>query len=140
MGKLKEPHYAAAAGEYLKRLSRYVKVEVTEFRECTDKNPEVEKRKEAELILSKVPSGSYVVALDMRGKQQPSAEFSNILKKPDVVFIIGGPEGLADEVYDAADFTLSLSALTFPHQLARVILFEQIYRGETILHGEKYHR
>ena len=140
VGRLKEPHYAAAAAEYLKRLGRYVKVDVTEFRECTDKSPEVQKRREADSIIGKLDSSSYVIVLDASGRQYHSSEFARLLSKPDVTFIIGGPEGLHQSVLDEADLALSLSEMTFPHQLARVILLEQIYRGETILRGEKYHR
>jgi 23S rRNA (pseudouridine1915-N3)-methyltransferase len=139
VGKQKEPHYAEAAGEYLKRLSRYARTEVVELRECTDKNPQVAKRKEAALIVERLID-SYTVVLDRGGKQTTSEEFSEILKKPDVTFVIGGPDGLAREVLDEADLVLSLSKMTLPHQLARVILLEQIYRGHTILKNEKYHK
>jgi 23S rRNA (pseudouridine1915-N3)-methyltransferase len=140
VGKLKESHYRDAADEYLKRLTRYTKIETTEIREQTDKNPQVSKRREAELILAKIKPNSYVITLDSRGKPATSEEFSQILEKPDLTFIIGGPDGLAQEVLNRSDHILSLSKMTFPHQMARVILLEQIYRGHTILNGEKYHR
>ncbi|MFH0863013.1 MAG: 23S rRNA (pseudouridine(1915)-N(3))-methyltransferase RlmH [Candidatus Altiarchaeota archaeon] len=140
IGKLKERHYTAAADEYLRRITRYKKLEVVEFREQTDKNPDVSKRKEAKLILGRLKAGSYVVALDNKGKQASSEEFSELLKKPDVTFIIGGPDGLSDDVIRRAARVLSLSQMTFPHQLARVMLIEQIYRGYTIIGGERYHK
>ena len=140
VGRQKEPHYMAAAEEYLKRLGRYARVEVAEVREQTDRNPETGKRKEAELLLGRLKEGTYLVALDSRGRQMPSEEFAQILKRTDVTFLVGGPDGLAQEVLDESDAVLSLSKMTFPHQLARVILLEQIYRGFTILSGERYHR
>jgi len=140
VGRLKEPHYQAAAAEYMKRLSRYGRTETAEIRECTDKNPEVAKRKEAELILERIPQSSYVVALDRSGRQRTSEEFSKLLKMENVAFIIGGPVGLSQEVLDESDAVLSLSELTFPHQLARILLLEQIYRAATILEGGPYHK
>jgi 23S rRNA (pseudouridine1915-N3)-methyltransferase len=139
---MKEPHYAGAFDEYMKRLGRYGRAEIVELREQTDKDADVGKRKEARLILERLGRSpdSHVVALDMRGRQASSEEFSGLLKKADVTFVIGGPHGLAQEVLGEADSVLSLSKMTFPHQLARVILMEQIYRGFTILHGEKYHK
>jgi 23S rRNA (pseudouridine1915-N3)-methyltransferase len=139
IGKLKEPHYAQAAAEYIKRLGRYGKVDVVEFKECTDKNPEVSKRNEAQLILKRL-SESYTVVLDRKGKQMTSEGFSTLLDKTELRFILGGPDGLSKEVLEGADTVLSLSDMTLPHQLARVVLLEQIYRGFTILKGEKYHK
>ncbi len=140
IGRLKEQHFQAAAAEYLKRLSRYGRTETTEIRECTDKNPEVAKRKEAELIIERLPPSSYVVALDRSGSQRTSEEFSKLLKQENVTFIIGGPVGLSQDVLDESDTVLSLSELTFPHQLARILLLEQIYRAVTILEGGPYHK
>lgn len=140
VGRLKERHYQDAAGEYLKRIGKYGKLEVVELKEQTDKNPDVSKRREAQLIIERLKAGSYVVALDSSGKQASSEEFSEILKKPDVTFIIGGPDGLSDDVIKRVERVLSLSRMTFPHQLARVILIEQIYRGYTILDGTRYHK
>ena len=140
IGKLKERHYKEAAEEYLGRLPRYGRVEVIEFREQTDKSPEVAMRKEAELIIGKLRHGSSVVALDAHGKPASSEEFSQLLRKPDITFIIGGPVGLHQSVFDRSDQILSLSKMTFTHQMARVILLEQIYRGFTILNNERYHK
>jgi len=139
VGRLKEPGCSLACDEYLKRLRRYVKVEVVELRECTDKNPEVAKRKEGERIMEKLDD-THAVALDKAGRGLSSEEFPQLLKKQDITFIIGGPDGLSPEVLGRTDMTLSLSKMTFPHQLARVMLLEQIYRGYTILKGERYHR
>ena len=142
VGKLKERHYLDAAGEYLRRLGRYVKTETLEFREFEDKNPEVSKRREAEPILAKLAKtpNTYVVALDQGGRQYISEDFSQLLRKPDLTFIVGGPVGLSHELLEKSDLVLSLSKMTLPHQLARVFLLEQIYRGHTILKGEKYHK
>jgi len=140
VGRLKERHYAEAAGEYQKRLGRYAKVEVRELRERTDRNPEVALRKEADAILAAMRDDTYTLVLDRDGRRLSSEGLAGLLRKPDVTFVIGGPEGLSEDVKRRADFTLSLSDMTFPHQLARVMLLEQVYRGCTINAGEKYHR
>ncbi|MBM3309052.1 MAG: 23S rRNA (pseudouridine(1915)-N(3))-methyltransferase RlmH [Candidatus Altiarchaeales archaeon] len=142
VGKLKERHYSEACGEYLKRLGRHAKIEIVELKEQSDKDVNVAKRKEAFLIAGKLAGmrDYYKVSLDSRGRQLSSEEFSEILKKPNIAFIIGGPDGLAEEVLKQSDFVLSLSKMTLPHQLARVFLLEQIYRGFTIMKNEKYHK
>ena len=141
VGKLKEKHFSEACGEYLKRLGRYSRVEVVELKEQSDKDINVAKRKEGVLIASKLANYSgFKIALDSKGRQLSSEEFSQMLKKQDIAFIIGGPDGLSQEILDKADFILSLSKMTLPHQLARVFLLEQIYRGFTILEGGKYHK
>jgi 23S rRNA (pseudouridine1915-N3)-methyltransferase len=142
VGRMKEPHYAAACNEYLKRINRYTRAEVVELKEQSDRNIEVAKRKEAKTIAERTskPADSYKIALDRRGKQTTSEEFSRLLKKPKLTFIIGGPDGLAEEVLHKSDQILSLSEMTLPHQLARVFLLEQAYRGFTILNNEKYHK
>ena len=96
IGRLKEPHYANAAGEYLKRLERYSRVEIFEIKEQTDKNVEVAKRKEAALITDKLNplKGYFSIALDGRGQEFSSEEFAELLKKPNLAFVIGGPDGL----------------------------------------------
>ncbi len=140
VGRLKERHYAEAAGEYLKRLGRYAKVEVRELKECTDKNSEVAMMREADAILALLRNDTYAVVLDRRGMRLTSEGMARLLKKTDVTFIIGGPEGLSDAVKQRAGLALSLSDMTFPHQLARVMLLEQVYRGCTINAGDRYHR
>lgn len=135
VGRLKEPHWQAACAEYLKRMQR---VEAIEIRECTDSNPAVAKRKEAEQIMGKLRG--YVVALDTRGVQKTSEDFAQLLRTPDITFVVGGPEGLDQRVVDEADLSLSLSKMTLPHQLARVLLLEQIYRGQCINAGKSYHK
>lgn len=142
VGRLKEPHYAAACGEYLKRIKKYARIEVVEIRECSDRNPQVAMRDEARAIAERTNKTAdyYKIALDRRGKQTTSEEFAMLLKKPKLTFIIGGSDGLAEEVLSQADFVLSLSEMTLPHQLARVVLLEQVYRGFTILNNGRYHK
>jgi 23S rRNA (pseudouridine1915-N3)-methyltransferase len=138
-GRLKEPHFRDAQNEYLKRMGRYARVEIVEFKEQSENNPEISRKKEAKPILERMGDG-FAVALDSRGCQMTSEEFAKLLKTPDLSFILGGPDGLAQEVIDKADTSLSLGKMTYPHQLARVMLIEQIYRGFTILNGGQYHK
>jgi len=142
VGRLKEKHYAEACAEYLKRLGRWVRFEVIEFRECLDNNSEVAKEREGRQILERIAriGRGCVIALDMRGDKMSSEAFADYLKKEDIIFVIGGPNGLSKDVLEAADFVLSLSDMTLPHQLARVFLLEQVYRGYSINRGEPYHK
>ncbi|MCX6694888.1 MAG: 23S rRNA (pseudouridine(1915)-N(3))-methyltransferase RlmH [Candidatus Altiarchaeota archaeon] len=140
VGRLKEKFLQDAAFEYLKRLGKYVRLEIVEFRECADKNPDVSKRLEGEQILAKIKPGEYVVVLDGSGGQFSSLEFSELLKKPDLSFVVGGPDGLSDGVKAKAGLIMGLSRMTFTHQMVRVFLLEQIYRGFTILKNERYHK
>lgn len=149
LGSLKEKYWTEAEAEYIKRLSPYAKIEIKELKEesFTDKNNiEVIKEKEAqklENILEK--KDTYLIVLDGRGKQLNSPElakhftqlFNNQISN--ITFVIGGPLGLDDSILELADFKLSLSILTFPHQMVRTILLEQIYRSMMILNNRKYH-
>ena len=152
VGKIKEKFYRDAVLEYSKRLSRYARIEIIE---CADeKTPEcasVEqcnqiKSREGERILGKIKDGEYVIALAINGKMHSSESLSEHLDKlmlggkSTIVFIIGGSLGLSNEVLARADEKLSFSALTFPHQLMRVILLEQIYRAFKINNNETYHK
>ncbi len=152
VGKVKEAFMRDGIGEYSKRLSRYVKLKVVEVQD--EKTPENasdnENRKiiitEGERILSKIKDSDYVCALAIRGKEYSSEEFSKYLdkiqtvSKGNLVFIIGGSLGLSDDVLKRADDKISFSKMTFPHQLMRMILLEQIYRGYRILNNEPYHK
>ena len=152
VGKIKEKFFCDALTEYEKRLSRYCKLEILEV--ADEKTPdhagELEetsiKQKEGERILKKIPEDSYVFLLDIGGIKMDSVSFSDKLGnlgvhgKSHLVFIIGGSLGIWEEVRKRADFRLSFSDMTFPHQLMRVILLEQIYRGYRILKGEPYHK
>ena len=151
VGSIKEKFFKDAVSEYAKRLSRYVKLNIIEVKD--EKTPamasalEEEKIKEveSERILSKLPN-SYVVALTIDGKKYSSEELAkrmgkyDILSKGNLSFIIGGSLGLHKSVIDRADEKLSFSEMTFPHQLMRVILLEQIYRAYRIRNNEPYHK
>ncbi len=152
VGKLKEKYLKDAVSEYLKRLSRYCKAEILELKEeLVSENP-VESEiksvllKEGKKIFEKIGESAFVVALCVEGEQMTSEKFSRMLEKvplsgcSEVVFIIGSSHGLSDEVKNRADLKLSFSEMTFPHQLMRVILLEQIYRGFNISSGGKYHK
>ena len=142
IGKLKEKYWQDAAAEYIKRLSRFCKLSVTELPESRSDSKEEESRD----ILAHVPKGSYVIALDVGGKSLSSENFAKKISdlalegRSDICFVIGGSNGFDDSVRKAADFRLSFSAFTFPHQLMRVILLEQIYRAFKINNNEKYHK
>lgn len=150
MGKLKETYWQAAAAEYIKRLPPHLKPIIKEVRE-EPFPPNVASAlrqniltKEGKKLLSLVPTDSYIIALDVGGRNISSEGTARVLGKlwdagRNVAFIIGGPLGIADEIRSAAQECWSLSALTFTHQMARVILLEQIYRAYKINNGEKYH-
>ncbi len=152
VGKVKEKFYRDAIGEYQKRLSRYCKLEIVEVTD--EKTPDgasenVEnqiKEKEGNRILSKIREEDYVIALAIDGKMQDSVELSKNIQqlgvrgKSSIVFVIGGSLGLSKEVLKRANEKLSFSKMTFPHQLMRVILLEQVYRSYRIMNGEPYHK
>jgi len=152
VGKLKEKYLKDACGEYLKRLSSFSKVNVVEIAEerCSD-NPsqsEIENVKEQEgnRIIAKIPKGSYIVPMCIEGTQMSSEDFAARLEKTavdgygEITFIIGGSFGLSNRVKGLGNFKLSFGKLTLPHQLMRVVLLEQIYRGFSILSNTKYHK
>lgn len=152
VGKLKEKFYADAVSEYSKRLSRYCRLEILQVPD--EKTPDQAsqalerqiKDKEGERILSCIREGAYVIALAIEGKMPDSVELSDkigglgISGVSHIVFVIGGSLGLSEAVLNRADDKLSFSRMTFPHQLMRVILLEQIYRGFRIMNGEPYHK
>ena len=152
VGKLKEKYLKQGIDEYLKRLSAYAKVEIIEVPD--EKAPEVlsnsemeqVKKKEGERILAKISQDTYVIALAIKGKMMTSEELADSLDKlatygkSKVAFIIGGSLGLSNEVLKRADEGLSFSKMTFPHQLMRLILVEQVYRAFRINRGEPYHK
>ena len=138
IGKVKESFYKDAIKEYMKRLSKYHKVIIEEL-------PDSNKQKEEELLLKKINTKDYNIVLDIEGEMLNSIELSNHIDKTfqmnsNITFIIGGSDGLTEKVKEIADFKLSFSKLTFPHQLFRVILLEQIYRSFKILNHETYHK
>lgn len=149
VGRLKEAFYQEAAAEYSKRLSRYCRLELVELPERrlpeTPSPAEIERAlaKEAETIRGRLPSGAGLAALCVEGEQRSSEAFSQLLGSWDrqsLAFVIGGSYGLHPSLKSEAREKLSLSRMTFPHHLARVILLEQIYRGYQILEGGKYHK
>lgn len=148
LGKLKESYWREAEVEYLKRLGAFVKLNIVELKEesFTEKDPpEMIKQKEAEKILGAIKNigSTFLIMLEEKGKQYSSPEFSKqIIKWSDnnsLTFVIGGPLGLDPELVKKANATLSLSPLTFTHQMTRVILLEQIYRAMMIGQNRKYH-
>lgn len=152
VGKIKEKFYRDAIEEYEKRLSRYCKLEIIQVEDerTPDKtgtsSDEAVKRKEAERIFKYVREDACVVVLDIRGSAYDSEEFAQQIGKfgtqgiSHIQFVIGGSLGLHEEVCKKADLTVSFSKMTFPHQLMRVILLEQIYRAYRIINGEPYHK
>lgn len=151
VGKLRERFYADAAAEYLKRLTRYGKFEVIEHpdlpepQNASDADRVRLMEKEGAALLKSIRQEDFVTALCIDAKQLSSTDFAAVLKRremirPRQVFVIGGSLGLSKDVLRRADDTLSMSDMTFPHQLARVMLLEQIYRAQKILAGEKYHK
>lgn len=152
VGKIKEKFYRDAISEYEKRLSKYCQLSLIEVSDekapenLSDKEMEMIKDKEGERILSKVKDGQYVITLEIKGKQLTSEGLSEKMAdlglsgQSDVVFIIGGSLGLSDKVMQRSNFALSFSKMTFPHQLMKVVLLEQVYRGFRIMKGEPYHK
>lgn len=152
VGKMKESFMRDAAAEYLKRLSRYAKIEVIEVADeptpdgASAREEALVKTREGERILAKTSSSAYVIALAIEGKQLSSEGLAEHIEnlttsgKSHLQFIIGGSLGLSTEVLDRADYKLSFSKMTFPHQLMRTILLEQIYRAFRIINHEPYHK
>ena len=145
VGRLREKFFRDAAEEYKKRLSRYVKLDIIEVDDLPEDGGDITKKKEGEMILSKIRPDDFVVANCIDGKQMDSVELSEFFREREmygsrVVFVIGGSLGLSDEVIRRANKKLSMSKMTFPHQLFRVMLLEQIYRAQKIISGERYHK
>ena len=152
VGKIKEKYLVQGISEYAKRLSRYCKLEIVEV--ADEKTPDkagdaVEaqiKETEGRRLLKYIREGDYVVALAIQGKMLDSIELSKLVEnlgiqgESSLVFVIGGSLGLSDEVMRRADYLLSFSKMTFPNQMMRMILLEQIYRGYRIMMREPYHK
>lgn len=152
VGRIKEAYLTAGIAEYAKRLTRYCKLDQVEVPDekapetLSDKEMEQIKEREGERILSKIRDTAYVIALAIDGKQQSSEELAatlgqlSVSGKSELVFVIGGSLGLSQAVLKRADMKLSFSRMTFPHQLMKLILVEQIYRGYRIQKNEPYHK
>ncbi len=148
IGKTISKYLSEGENEYFKRLKHYVSVEfkvIPDLKNTKNITQEQQKQKEGELILNQLDEKDFVVLLDEKGKQYTSVEFSKFIEKKmisglkNLVFIIGGPYGFSDEVYNRANGKISLSKMTFSHQMVRLIFFEQLYRAMTIIQGEPYH-
>ena len=152
VGKMREKFYLDAFSEYAKRLGAYCRFELTELAEVrlpdapSQKEIGLALEKEAAGILKSIPTDAYTVALCVEGRQMPSEELAKLISqregsgKPRLCCIVGGCDGLSPRVKAAAALRLSMSEMTFPHHLARVMLMEQLYRGFKINEGSKYHK
>jgi len=145
VGKIKEKYLKAAIEEYSKRLSKYTKLEIIELSDITNLNTNDILKKEGNNILSYIKEKDYVIALDIDGIKMDSVIFATKLSNTfitnsNIIFLIGGSYGLSDEVKNRSNLRLSFSNFTFPHQLFRVILLEQIYRAFKIINNEEYHK
>ena len=143
VGKIKESFYREAINEYLKRLSKYTKIEIVEL---SDLNYDKEKtiKEESKAIISKLDN-SYNILMDINGNNLDSVSFANkinelLIDNHNINFIIGGSYGVNDELKNIVNYRLSFSKMTFPHQLFRVVLLEQIYRAFKIMNNEEYHK
>lgn len=145
-GRCRDKNILALEAEYIKRLKPYAKLTLTELPHGKNTSSEALKLEEAKAQLAKIPTHACVVALDETGVSLSTAKFANKLQQSidtgtkEMVFVIGGADGLHDQLKDRADLVLSLSAMTFPHQMVRPLLAEQIYRAMTLLAGHPYHR
>ena len=145
IGKIKEQFYRDAIEEYLKRLSKYTKLELIELNDINSDNTNIILEKERDEILSKIKEKDYIITLEIEGKELDSIELSNKINElqinnSNITFIIGGSYGIHQDIKNMSNYKLSFSKLTFPHQLFRVMLLEQIYRSFKILNNETYHK
>ena len=145
VGKIKEKALQTLINEYVKRISGYTKIEIIEVADEPNESDKV-KAIEAQRILKQIKKDSFVILLDLKGKQLDSVALSkkieeiNTYHSSNITFVIGGSLGVDQSVVDRADFLLKLSEMTFPHNLARLIILEQIYRSYKILNNETYHK
>lgn len=145
IGQLKEKYLKEAVEEYTKRIKKYSNIEVIELKDEGLVEEAKAIKLEGEKIKKYISDRDYIVTLEIEGKQVSSTEFADkinnmLIENSNIVFIIGGSYGLSDEIKQMSKFKLSFSKMTFPHQLFRVILLEQIYRGFKILNNESYHK
>lgn len=152
VGKVKDKYLQLGINEFKKRLSRFCKLELVEVKDeslsekASEKELEIVREKEGKLILNKLPENAYIVVMDIEGKQLSSEALAEAMGdigtygQSHIVFIIGGSVGLADEVKKHGDMKLSFSKMTFPHQLFKLMLLEQVYRAFKINANESYHK
>lgn len=148
VGRTVEPHFITAINDYVQRTRRYLTFDlevIPELKNTKNLSNEVQKEKEGELILKALQPGDYIVLLDEGGKEMRSIEFADYMRhkmntvNKRLVFVIGGPYGFAPKVYESAHEKMSLSRMTFSHQMVRLIFVEQLYRAMSILYGSPYH-
>lgn len=146
VGKIKESFYTEAIEEYKKRLSSWTKLEIVEVKEVNNQDINKNIYEEGLNILKVLNDNDYVISLEIKGKKIDSIELSKLIEKTytynasTICFVIGGSNGLSSDVTARANYHLSFSEMTFPHQLMRVILMEQIYRSFTIINHKEYHK
>lgn len=148
IGKTDAGYFIEAINEYQKRLEHYIPFEIqtlADIKNTKNLTSEQQKEKEGELILKNIQPGDYLVLLDDKGKEYTSTQFANYIEKKThtvskrLIFVIGGPYGFSQSVYEKANEKLTLSRMTFSHQMVRLIFVEQLYRAMTILNNEPYH-
>lgn len=147
IGKTDEAYLKEGIQKYVDRLKHYCQLEITELHDVKlgkKANAKLQKDEEGKILMDKLKSNDFVVLLDEKGKEYTSVEMANYLQKrmnggTDIVFIVGGPFGFSERIYERANSKLALSKLTFSHQMVRLFFVEQLYRSFTILKGEKYH-
>lgn len=145
VGKLKENYLKEAVFEYTKRLGKYTKINIIELNDVSNTDINSIIKKEEEEILKNIDSKDYIIVLDINGQNIDSLEFAKkisntFINYSNITFVIGGSYGLSEKIKDMANYRLSFSKLTFPHQLFRVMLLEQIYRAFKINNNEEYHK
>ena len=144
MGKAKHKEYQKLQEIYLGRLKHYCKFEVKELKEIKHKDPQELKNLEGELFLAQIKPSDHLILLDETGRATTSRQLAKqqqsfMNRSQNIVFLIGGAHGVSQAVFDRSNSTLSLSKMTLTHDMARILLLEQVYRAHTILRGEKYH-
>lgn len=145
VGKIKEDFFKEAEKEYLKRLSKYTKMEIIELPDIKDNDVNYCLSKEKDIILKNIKEKDNIVLLDINGKKYNSTNFSSFIEKEltynsNITFIIGSSNGIHDDIKNMIDKKISFSDMTFPHQLFRILLLEQIYRSFKIINNESYHK
>ena len=145
VGNIKEEFFRDAIEEYKKRLTRYTKIEIIEVKDISYDDIDKSINLEGIEILKHIDSKDYVITLEIEGKELSSEEFAEKIESiqsinPNITFVIGGSYGLSNSIKERSNFKLSFSKMTFPHQLFRIILLEQIYRSFKILNNESYHK
>lgn len=145
VGKIKEPFFRDAILEYRKRISKYTNLQIIEVDDINSDNINIILEKEKDLIMKNINQKDFVITMEIEGKEISSLEFSKKIEElqiynSNITFIIGGSYGLHQDIKSRANYKLSFSKLTFPHQLFRIILLEQIYRAYKIINNESYHK